>query len=105
DKNALVVTEQLCVRFTNRFQIGDAHSRESTSSRVEIAHQSSLSLSGGASFCAVAIASSTCAAASLRHSASFSASNRFRSTIVCSATFKQSRANGSRLLSSVTLLA
>src|SRR6267378_7839717 len=102
DKHAFVITEQLCLRLADCFEIGDAHSRLSTRSRVEIAHQSSLSASGGASFCAVAIASSTFAAASLRHSVSVLASIRFKSAIVCSATFKQSRANGSRLISSVT---
>src|SRR5438270_770979 len=102
DKNAFVVAQQFCLGLANSFEIRDAHSRESTRSRVEIAHQSSLSPSGGASFCAVAIASSTCATASRRHSASASASIKFRSTILCSATFKQSRANGWRLISSVT---
>src|SRR5262249_24310119 len=102
DKNAFIVAEQLRLRFANRYEIRDAHSKLSTRSRMEIAHQSSLLPSGGASFCAVATASSTFAAASLRHSASVLGSTRFKAAIVCSSTFKQSRANGSRLISSVT---
>src|SRR5207244_12554474 len=102
NENALVVAQQFCLRLPDRFEIGDAHSKESTRSRVDMADQSSLSASGAGSCCAVAIASSTCAAASLRHSASVSASTRLRSIIVCSATFRQSRANGCCLISSVT---
>src|SRR4029453_6721887 len=102
DKDAFVVTQQLRLSLTDCFEIRNAHSGLSTRLRMEIARQSSLSPSGGASFWAVAIASSTFAAASLRHSASVLASTRFKSAIVCSATFKQSRANGSRLISSVT---
>src|SRR5204863_8733167 len=102
DENALVIAQQFFLRFTDRFEISDAHSTESTRYRVDNAHQSSLSPSGAGSFCAAAIASSSCATASLRHSASVSASTRLRSIIVCSATFRQSCANGCCLISSVT---
>src|SRR6266700_2433814 len=56
NKNAFIITEQLRLRLADRFEVRDAHSRESTRSRVKIAHQSSLSASGAASFCAVEIA-------------------------------------------------
>src|SRR6266699_1886560 len=102
DENALIVAQQFCLRFPDRFQISDAHSKESLRSGIDNAHQSSLSPSGAGSFCAAAIASSTCATASLRHSVSVSTSKRLRSIIVCSATFRQSRANGCCLTSSVT---
>src|SRR5205814_5028490 len=102
NENALVVAQQLGLRFTNRFEISDAHSGWSTNSRVEIAHQSSFSASGAASFCAVAIASSTCLAASSRHDCSVASSAISRSTIFFSASFKQSWANGCRFISSVT---
>src|SRR5262245_37573699 len=102
DENALVIAQQFCLRLPDCFAISDAHSMESARSRVDKAHQSSLSPSGAGSFCAAAIASSTCATASLRHSASVSASTRLRSIIVCSATFRQSRAKLCCLISSVT---
>src|SRR5260370_10412016 len=54
NKNGFVVAKQFRLRLPDRLQIRDAHSRESTRSRVEIAHQSSSSASGAAFFCAVA---------------------------------------------------
>ena len=55
NENALVITQQFRLRFTDRFEISDAHWACSTSARVEIAHQSSFA-SGAASFCAIVIA-------------------------------------------------
>src|SRR5438094_8447355 len=56
NKIAFIIAEQFRLRFADSFQVSDAHSRESTRSRVEIAYQSSSSASGAASFCAAEIA-------------------------------------------------